>query len=134
MVKQRRNGHNLISDINITPFTDVVLVLLIIFLMAIPMLMQMGIELDMPSVTRETNTAENETVFIPIFISAEGGIFLDNQEYPVEKIKPLLQQLIEIDPESVVSISADPKASYDRMVQVIDLARAAGITRYVLAR
>jgi len=134
MAKRKRNGRDMIADINITPFADVVLVLLIIFMIATPMLIQMGIKLDMPDVSRQASSGEKETVFITLSISADGSISLDNQKYPIGRIKPLLQQLTQIDPESVVSISADPKASYERMVQVIDLARAAGVTRYVLAR
>lgn len=134
MAKRRQISHDIIADINITPFTDVVLVLLIIFMIATPLLIQAGIKVDLPVTKRQSNAAEKQEVFITISISADGSISLDGQKYPINKIKPVLQQLMNINPNSFVAIGGEPNASYDTVVQVVDIARAAGVTKYVLVK
>jgi len=134
MAKRRQSSHEVIADINITPFTDVVLVLLIIFMIATPLLIQAGIKVDLPVTKKQSNAAEKQEVFITISISADGSISLDGQKYPINKLKPVLQQLMNINPNSVVAIGGEPDASYDTVVHVVDIARAAGVTRYVLVK
>jgi biopolymer transport protein ExbD len=134
MAKRRQSSHDVIADINITPFTDVVLVLLIIFMIATPLLIQAGIKVDLPVTKKQTGTAEKQEVFITISISADGSISLDGQKYPIDNIKPILQQLMKINPNSIVAIGGEPEASYDTVVQVLDIARAAGVTKYVLVK
>jgi biopolymer transport protein ExbD len=134
MAKRRQSSHEVIADINITPFTDVVLVLLIIFMIATPLLIQAGIKVDLPVTKKQSNAAEKQEVFTTISISADGSISLDGQKYPIDKIKPVLQQLMKINPNSVVAIGGEPDASYDTVVHVVDIARAAGVTRYVLVK
>jgi biopolymer transport protein TolR len=134
LAKRRQGGHEVIADINITPFTDVVLVLLIIFMIATPILIQAGMKVDLPVTKKQTGIAEKQEVFFTISISADGSISLDGQSYPIENLKPVLQQLMKINPGSVVAIGGEPDASYDTVVHVIDIARAAGVTRYVLVK
>jgi biopolymer transport protein ExbD len=134
MAKRRQSSHNVIADINITPFTDVVLVLLIIFMIATPLLIQAGIKVDLPVTKKQTGAAEKQEVFITISISADGSISLDGQKYPIDNIKPILQQLMKINPNSIVAIGGEPEASYDTVVHVVDIARAAGVTKYVLVK
>jgi biopolymer transport protein ExbD len=134
MAKRRQSSHNVIADINITPFTDVVLVLLIIFMIATPLLIQAGIKVDLPVTKKQTGTAEKQEVFITISISADGSISLDGQKYPIDNIKPILEQLMEINPSSIVAIGGEPEASYDTVVKVLDIARAAGVNKYVLVK
>jgi biopolymer transport protein ExbD len=134
MAKRRQSSHDVIADINITPFTDVVLVLLIIFMIATPLLIQAGIKVDLPVTKKQTSTAQKQEVFITISISADGSISLDGQKYPIDNIEPILQQLMKINPNSIVAIGGEPEASYDTVVQVLDIARAAGVTKYVLVK
>jgi biopolymer transport protein ExbD len=134
MAKRRQSSHDVIADINITPFTDVVLVLLIIFMIATPLLIQAGIKVDLPVTKKQTGTAEKQEVFITISISADGSISLDGQKYPIDNIEPILQQLMKINPNSIVAIGGEPEASYDTVVQVLDITRAAGVTKYVLVK
>ncbi len=134
MAKRRPDDHNLIADINITPFIDVVLVLLIIFMITTALLIQAGMKMDMPGLTKQTAPGENEEAFITVSISADDSIFLDNQKYPINEIKPILQQLMRLDPKSIVAINGSPEASYETVVQVVDIARAAGVSKYVLTR
>lgn len=134
MARRPNRDNKLMAEINITPFTDVVLVLLIIFMIATPLLIQAGIKVDLPTTKKQTSTAEKQEVFITIAISADNSISLDGQKYPINNIKPILQQLMRINPNSIVAIGGEPDSSYDTVVQVLDIARAAGVTKYVLVK
>lgn len=130
MIK-RRISEEIVADINITPFTDVVLVLLIIFLIATPLLMLEGLKTDIPALNRQPAPVQ-QTTFITIAITAAGAVTVNGQPCPMGQLTPLLQQLIRSNPESVVSIGADPETLYDDVVKVVDSSRAAGIFKYVL--
>jgi biopolymer transport protein ExbD len=133
VLKKRRDNHEIIADINITPFTDVVLVLLIIFLIATPILMMEGIKVDLPGAKPETALETKENYLI-IKIYEDGNIFLDGEERSIGEIKTLLEHVIKLNPKTIIAIGGEPNAVYDKVVQVIDLARAAGVTRYVLIK
>jgi biopolymer transport protein TolR len=133
MLKKRRDHHEIIADINITPFTDVVLVLLIIFLIATPILMMEGIRVDLPGAKPKAQL-ENKDTYLTIKISEDGSVFLDGEKRSLGEIKSLLEQVIKLNPNTVIAIGGEPNAIYDRVVQVVDLARAAGVTRYVLIK
>jgi biopolymer transport protein ExbD len=134
MARQQRDGHNMIVDINITPFTDVVLVLLVIFMIATPLMMMEGMKIELPAARTQAETVQTEDVFIAISIAKEGTVFVDGKQCGMDQLKLVLQQLVKISPNSIVTIGAESEALYDTVVQVIDAARAAGISRYVLAK
>jgi biopolymer transport protein ExbD len=133
VLKKKRDNHEIIADINITPFTDVVLVLLIIFLIATPILMMEGIKVDLPGAKPPT-TLENKENYLIIKIYEDGSVFLDGEERSIGELKPLLEHVIKLNPKTIIAIGGEPNAVYDKVVQVIDLARAAGVTRYVLIK
>lgn len=134
MARPERDSHNMIVDINIAPFTDVVLVLLIIFMIATPLLMMEGVKIELPAAKGQAETIKKEDVFITISIARDGTVFVDGKQYGMDQLKLILQQLIKINPNSIVTIGAEPDALYDTVVQVVDRAQAAGISRYVLAK
>lgn len=134
MARRRRSEYNAIAGINITPFTDVVLVLLIIFMIATPLLMLEGIRINLPAVNNQASPAEKEDVFVSIFISAEGIVSIDGQERALDEIKPILQQMMTLNSDSIIAIGAHPDTLYESVVRVVDIARAAGVTKYVLVK
>lgn len=134
MAKRRPDSHRIIADINITPFIDVVLVLLIIFMITTSLLMQAGLKVDMPALTKKTVLQEEDETFITIAVMADDSVYLDNQKISLAEIKPLLRKMVSLVPDSIVAINGAPEASYDRVVQVVDIARAAGVAKYVLTR
>jgi biopolymer transport protein TolR len=134
MARKKRSDYNAIASINITPFTDVVLVLLIIFMIATPLLMLEGIRINLPAVSDQPSPAEKEDVFVSISISAEGTIYIDGQERALNEIKPILQQILKLDPDSIFAIGAHQNTPYESVVRVIDIARSAGVAKYVLVK
>jgi biopolymer transport protein ExbD len=134
MARKKRGEYNAIAGINITPFTDVVLVLLIIFMIATPLLMLEGIRINLPTVSDQSNPSEKEDVFVSISISADGTIYIDGQQRALNEIKPIFQQILKLDPDSIFAIGAHENTPYESVVRVVDIARSAGVVKYVLVK
>lgn len=115
----------LVSEINVTPFVDVMLVLLIIFMVATPMMTQ-GLEVDLPQ-TKQVETLPTEVDHIILTVRRDGRIYLD--EYAVEDMNELggyLQRLVK-DKNRTLFMQADREVPYGVVVEVMGQIKAAGI-------
>ena len=130
---KKRSSYDLIAEINITPFTDVVLVLLIIFMVAAPLWI-LGIRLDLPASKQTADAAVKDNPPISLIIRADGTVLLDGSAYPMERMRPILENLMKISPDSLVAIGAEQGVEYEAVVHVIDSTRAAGVLKYVLVK
>ncbi len=113
-----------VAEINITPFVDVMLVLLIIFMVTAPM-MQEGIDIQLPQ-TKEVDTLPTETENLVISITKEGSIYIDTYEVPFEEVQARLVALIETK-DRPVYLQADKEIAFDLVVRVMGEIKAAGI-------
>lgn len=114
-----------VSEINVTPFVDVMLVLLIIFMVATPMMTQ-GLEVDLPT-TKQVETLPTESDHMILTIRRDGKIYLD--EYAVNSMTELegyLQKLIK-DRNRALFLRADSEVPYGLVVEVMGEIKAAGI-------
>jgi len=132
-LKRYTGRHAPFSEINITPFTDIVLVLLIIFMIAAPGLIQSGLDIDLPGAASGTTGQPSELV---LTVDRSGGLAMDGQK--VDR-KDLLSRLEKKVSESGAALSlvvnADRESSHGRVIEVLDLARQAGVKKiYVGAR
>ena len=119
----------LMAEINITPFTDVVLVLLVIFMITTPLLLQPGIKLKLP----EVKTAETETgKTINIMIDSSGAVFLNEKKTDLSELKSVVSTRLISNPDMPVIVKADKEVKYDCVIQVIDAAKQAGAKRFAL--
>ncbi len=126
--RQRRNG--LIAGINITPFTDVVLVLLIIFMIATPLLIRSEIKVNLPrTTTADTATQKN----LVITIDTTGGVYVDGVQVPLADLKASLTTSLAKRPDAPVIIMGDRDVRYDLVVRVLEIARSCGVSRLSLA-
>lgn len=115
----------LVSEINVTPFVDVMLVLLIIFMVATPM-MTSGLEVDLPQ-TKQVETLPTDNEHMVLTIKRDGRIYLD--EYAVNEIRELenyLQKLVK-DKNKTLFLQADREVPYGLVVEVMGEVKAAGI-------
>lgn len=128
MRKVRKRGR-VMSEINITPFTDVVLVLLIIFMIATPVLLQPGIKVELPKAkAAESNTEKNLT----ITISSGGEIYLDDQRMELGKLRYEVAVRLANKPNMAVIVKGDKDVKYDLVVKVIDAAKQSGAKKFAL--
>jgi biopolymer transport protein ExbD len=118
------------AEINITPFTDVVLVLLIIFMITTPMLMQPGIKVNLP----KTSTTDHEDGGnIEVLISKEGYVFLNGKQIHESNVEMTIKNLIAASPEKPIIIKGDKDVKYDYVISFMDTAKKAGAVRFALA-
>ena len=118
------------AEINITPFTDVILVLLIIFMITTPMLMQPGIKINLP----KTQTSDNEdTSNIEVLITKEGYVNMNGKQIHESNVEATVKILLVASPNKPVVIKADKDVKYDYVIKFMDTAKRAGATKFALA-
>ena len=118
----RDNGF--MSDINVTPFVDVMLVLLIIFMVTAPMMMQ-GVDIDLPEATADSIGSEKEPLIITI--DKENQVYINNYKVPIDFLQEKLIKIREGGADSEVYLKADKDISYGMVIQVMSLIKGAGI-------
>lgn len=115
-----------VSEINITPFVDVMLVLLIIFMVAAP-LMTAGVPVDLPETAAKPLQGDNEP--ITISVTADGKIFIQNTEIAMDEVVPKLTAIAENGYEERIFVKGDQTAAYGTMMQIMGRINAAGFKR-----
>lgn len=123
---QDRNHRRMLSEINVTPFVDVMLVLLVIFMVTAPM-MQAGFDVDLP----EVKAAKIETTEQPLILSItkEQKIKLQNLEVTVDRLKPKLKLIYEGRPDKSIYLKADKAVPYGFVMQVMAEVKDAGFEK-----
>jgi biopolymer transport protein TolR len=119
---------SVLAQINVTPFVDVMLVLLIIFMVTAPML-EKGMDVALPEVANAPNlTAAKEPLVVTV--TREGAIRIEKHRVDApDKLGPVLQQVLAGRQDQTVYLEADKTVPYGRVVQVMAAIRQAGVTK-----
>jgi biopolymer transport protein ExbD len=118
-----------ISEINVTPFVDVVLVLLVIFMVTAPMLVREQMNVNLPKAqTGEKSAAQA----ISIVISKEGAILFMDKPATIEQIEGEIKSIVAKSPDSQAVISADTETKHGDVVRVMDAIKKAGLTKFAI--
>lgn len=124
------DGDNqLMSQINITPMVDVMLVLLIIFMVAAPMLTQ-GVNVDLPDADAPQIRQQVEPVVISI--KKNGDLYIRNKQIDITQLAPRIQAMRKAKPKLPVFIRGDAKTAYEDVARVMSLLESAGIKQISL--
>ena len=121
--RRRGRHHGLMSEINVTPFVDVMLVLLIIFMVAAPLL-TVGVPIDLPETA--ANALNSDTQPITISVNASGQVFLQETEIPLEEVVPKLEAIAKTGYEERIYVRGDTAADYGTVMKVMARVSAAG--------
>jgi len=118
------------SEINVVPYIDVMLVLLIIFMVTAPLLTQ-GVKVDLPQAQSEAIDAENGPEPVVVTVSAEGDYFLNIAKKPespidAEAMMTFVAAVLRQKPRTQVLIRGDGRVRYEKVVQAMSLLQAAG--------
>ncbi len=116
----------LLADINVTPFVDVMLVLLIIFMVTAPM-MEQGVEVDLPR-TETVQTLPEDSDHVVLSVKEDGSLYLDQYEVKLEKLSGHLRKLAQ-NKDNLLYLRADGKVPYGKVVDIMGRVKEAGIKR-----
>lgn len=115
------------NEINITPLTDIFLVLLIIMMVIAPMLDQQGLNLTVPENVAEEQVQNKETKIMTVMVDEDDKFYIDGEEISPANLESSIKSLAKDYPDGLL-IKTDADSSHGAMVKVMDSARNSGIT------
>jgi biopolymer transport protein TolR len=127
---ERNPGSQPMSEINMTPLIDVMLVLLVIFIITAPLLTS-SLKLDLPK--SEAASSSDAPAFVALAIDADGRLFIGEQPLAADKAQQLVSERVREaarrDPNTEVQLRADSRVPYGRVAELIGWVQAAGLSR-----
>jgi len=124
MAVSRRKKKKLMSDINVVPYIDVMLVLLVIFMITAPLLTQ-GVKIELPqAASKPINSKDNETLVVTV--SRSGRLYLDDRKISRKRLKTKISKILKIRPRTPVLVRGDRRVAYGKVIKVMTLLQDAG--------
>jgi biopolymer transport protein TolR len=117
------------SDINVTPLVDVMLVLLVVFMVTAPLL-TVGVPVELPQTQAPPINEPKEPLVITV--DRNGGIFISETSVPVDSLVPKLLAITGSNPDAVLYVRGDKEINYGRVLEVMSLVTAAGFHKVSL--
>jgi biopolymer transport protein TolR len=127
--RTRRKRSRPVSDINVTPMVDVMLVLLVIFMVTAPLL-TVGVQVDLPQTA--ANAIREQTEPLAVSINAQGKIYLQDTEIELDSLAPRLQAITGSNPDARIYVRGDKSIDYGRVMEVMGTINAAGFNKVAL--
>lgn len=128
-MKGKRFSRRPMSDINIVPYVDVMLVLLVIFMVTAPMITQ-GVHVDLPQ-TKAEILAQDEKPPVIVTVDARGSFFLDQAKEAIapQDLATKVQTLLRVEPTRAVLVRGDKQVSYGHVMEAMVLLKQAGVSK-----
>ena len=131
-MRRRARSQRLVAEINITPLTDVILVLLLIFMVATPFIFQSSVKIALP----QSKSMEQPPLEVTVSINSNGDAYLENKQYSLrfdqDILKFKLSAMLKSKKGSTLLIRGDKSVQYDYVMKVIDMATQIGVDHVVL--
>ena len=118
-----------LAAINVTPFVDVVLVLLVVLMVTAVQIVRGSIQVDLPTAASAGQVVDST---LNIVISADGQLFLDGNPATEQELRSFVQAEIKKNPKLQAVIAADKSVVYESVVRVIDVVKSNGVKRFAL--
>ena len=127
--KLNRSSKEPMSEINVTPFVDVMLVLLIVFMVTAPLL-TVGIPVDLPKIKANALTDQKDP--IEITVKLDGSVFLGESLVDVENLIPRLNAITDQNTEARIYVRGDRVVAYGRIMEIMSIINSAGYIKVAL--
>jgi biopolymer transport protein TolR len=124
-VADGRGPRRQLSEINVTPFVDVMLVLLIIFMVTAP-LMEQGIDVDLPKTQSKGLRSDQKPLVVTV--KRDGQVYVQSAQVPLDQLGAKLQSIFEARGDHLVYLRADEKVAYGTVAKTLAIMRNAGAT------
>lgn len=131
MAISTKDGGGVFADINITPLTDIFLVLLIIFMVATAITIESAAHVDLPKMQAQTTPEKPKGV--TVMYTADNRIFVNQIQVSVKTLPEVLKGALASDPDKLVVFQGDPSVILADMVYILDIARGAGAKQIAVA-
>ena len=125
----RSHSRHMMSDINVTPMVDVMLVLLVVFMVTAPLL-TVGVHVDLPKTRASLLSGDDEP--LTISVDAEGRVFLQETEIALDALSPRLVAITGNNPDVRIFVRGDLAIDYGRVMEVMGTVNAAGYRKVAL--
>ncbi len=126
---KRSKRYTQLSEINVTPFVDVMLVLLIVFMVTAPLL-TVGIPVDLPKVKANALTDQKDP--IEITVKLDGLVYLGESEVELENLIPRLNAITDQNTEARIYVRGDRVVAYGRVMEIMSIINSAGYVKVAL--
>lgn len=123
---------SIITDINVTPFIDIMLVLLIIFMVTSSVTFQTGLEVDIPKISSKTEGKKNP-VAVLIAVDNKGGIFVDGASVSLSELEKGIKSALLKNKTDMIILQGDKASSLQNTLNIIDIAKKAGAQKFAIA-
>jgi biopolymer transport protein ExbD len=123
----RRRG--IITDINVTPLVDIMLVLLIIFMLTANLIARQAIEVELPRASQ--STALNPTT-LAVTLTRDGALYLNGKAATAAGLREAVRAAVAADPKTQAIISGDRSVSHGRVVWVLDVVKSLGVSSFAI--
>lgn len=128
-MKRESRRQRLVAEINITPFTDVILVLLVIFMIATPLISQTNIKVRLPDAKSGQPIEAAKRTQLYITVTKDGSVYLDKDQVTKKGLRTKIDTMRREDPDIYAIIHADRMAPFKDVVSVLDVLNELGINK-----
>ena len=122
--KDSGSDDEMITDINVTPFVDVVLVLLILFMLAAPAVYQSAVRVQLP---QAVTGAKVQHITLKYYLSEKGETFLEKDRVTAQGVQDTVKKALAADPRADAIIFADRRVAHGAVIEIIDSIKQGGI-------
>ena len=123
----RRRG--IITEINVTPLVDIMLVLLIIFMLTAHLIARQAIEIELPRASQSTALPPTT---LAITLKADGALFLNDRPVTPAALRDAIRASVARDPKTQAIVAGDKRVSHGRVIWVLDTVKSLGITQFAI--
>ena len=124
-----RHRRGIISDINVTPLVDIMLVLLVIFMLTANLIAKQAIEVDLPKASQSTSLPPTT---LAVTLTRDGALYLNGKPETPAELRAAVNDAVARDPKTQAIISGDKAVSHGRVVWVLDTIKALGVSSFAI--